>query len=43
MGLVNTQGKYADADVVIDNVKATDKGQGVVGIVEGLDLSNFFN
>lgn len=42
-GLVNTQGKYADAHVVIEDVKATNKGQGVLGIVEGLNLNNFFN
>lgn len=41
-GLVNTEGKYADVDVEVKDVTATDKGQGAVGIVEGLNLSDFF-
>lgn len=42
-GLVNTGGKYVDARVTIDNVTATSGGQGVAGIVDGLDLNAFFN
>lgn len=41
-GLVNPGGNYADARIVIDNVEATSGGQGIAGIVEGLDLKDFF-
>lgn len=41
-GLINTQGKYSDSTITIDNVEATTGGKGVVGIVEGVDLDNFF-
>lgn len=41
-GLINADGKYADARINIDNVEATSSGQGVVGIVQGIDLNAFF-
>lgn len=41
-GVINTGGKYADAQVVIDNVEANSGGQGITGIVEGLSLNDFF-
>lgn len=41
-GLVNTQGKYANSTITIDNVEATTGGTGVAGIVEGINLDNFF-
>ena len=41
-GLINTGGKFVDASVNIDNVTARSGGQGVAGIVEGLDLNAFF-
>lgn len=41
-GLVNPGGNYADARIVVDNVEATSGGQGIAGIVEGLDLKDFF-
>jgi hypothetical protein len=42
-GLVNTQGKYTNSNVTIDNIEATSGGKGVAGIVEGVNLDNFFN
>ena len=42
-GLVNTQGKYVDARVTIDNVVAATGGTGIAGIVEGVNLGKFFN
>lgn len=41
-GLVNAGGKYTDARINVDNVTATSQGQGIAGIVEGLDLKDFF-
>lgn len=41
-GLINTGGEYVDASVNLDNVTASSGGQGVAGIVEGLDLNAFF-
>lgn len=41
-GLVNTGGKYSDARVNVHDVEATSGGQGIAGIVEGLDLKDFF-
>ena len=41
-GLVNTEGKYTDARINIDNVTATTGGRGMAGVVEGLDLKDFF-
>lgn len=41
-GLVNAEGNYSDARIDIHNVVATSGGQGIAGIVEGLDLKDFF-
>jgi hypothetical protein len=41
-GLVNTQGKYTNSNVTIDNIEATSGGKGIAGIVEGINLDNFF-
>lgn len=41
-GLINTQGKYTNSNVTIDNIEATSGGKGVAGIVEGVNLDNFF-
>lgn len=42
-GLINTEGKYVNAHVHIDNVEATKGGKGIVGIVEGVSLDNFWS
>lgn len=41
-GLVNTQGKYTNSNITIDNIEATSGGKGIAGIVEGVNLDNFF-
>jgi hypothetical protein len=41
-GLINTQGKYTNSHVTIDNIEATSGGKGIAGIVEGINLDNFF-
>jgi hypothetical protein len=41
-GLINTQGKYTNSNVTIDNIEATSGGKGVAGIVEGVNLDDFF-
>lgn len=41
-GLVNTQGKYSDAHLVIDTVEATSGGKCIAGIAEGVNLDSFF-
>jgi hypothetical protein len=41
-GLVNTQEKYTNSNVIIDNIEATSGGTGIAGIVEGINLDNFF-
>lgn len=41
-GLVNAGGRYTDARITVDNVTATSDGRGIAGIVEGLDLKDFF-
>lgn len=40
-GLVNTQGKYADCSVFIDNVEATSGDEGIAGIFERVNLDDF--
>lgn len=42
-GLINTQNKYANANVNIDNVEASSGGKGIVGIAENVRLDNFFD
>lgn len=42
-GVINTEGKYVNARVNISNLTATSGGRGVAGIVDNLDLNNFFN
>ena len=41
-GLINTQGKYTNSNVAIDNIEATSSGKGIAGIVEGVNLDDFF-
>jgi hypothetical protein len=41
-GLINTQGKYANSTITTNNVEATTGGKGIAGIVEGVNLDNFF-
>ena len=41
-GLINTQGKYANANITIDNIEATKNGKVIAGIAEGVNLDNFF-
>jgi predicted mannosyl-3-phosphoglycerate phosphatase (HAD superfamily) len=41
-GLINTQGKYANANITIDNIEATKDGKVIAGIADGVNLDNFF-
>lgn len=41
-GMVNTQGRYTDARINIDNVTATTGGRAITGIVENLNITDFF-
>lgn len=41
-GLFNTGGKHSDARIDVNDIQASSGGQGIAGIVEGLDLNNFF-
>lgn len=41
-GLVNTQGKYSNAHLVIDTVEVTSGGKCIAGIAEGVNLDGFF-
>jgi hypothetical protein len=41
-GLINTQGKYANANVIIEGVEATKDGKIISGIAEGVNMDNFF-
>lgn len=37
-GLINTEGKYTAVDVTIDNIKASNGGRVVAGVVEGVKI-----
>jgi hypothetical protein len=37
-GLINTQGKYTTVDVTIDDIKSTNGGKVIAGIVEGVNI-----
>jgi hypothetical protein len=37
-GLINTGGKYTTVDVTVDNIKASNGGKVVAGVVEGVKI-----
>jgi hypothetical protein len=41
-GLINTQGRYANANIIIKDVEATKDGKIIAGIAEGVNMNNFF-
>jgi uncharacterized protein YhaN len=37
-GLINTQGKYMTIDVTVDDIKSTNGGKVIAGVVEGVNI-----
>jgi hypothetical protein len=37
-GLINTKGKYTTVDIMIDNIKASNGGKVIAGVVEGVKI-----
>lgn len=37
-GLINTEGKYTTIEVMIDNIKASNGGKVIAGVVEGVKI-----
>lgn len=43
VGLINTQGKYAQVAQDISDIRAKNGGKGIVGVAEGIDVTAFFS
>jgi hypothetical protein len=42
VGLINTQGKYANSNITVEDVEATKDGRVIAGIADGVNMNNFF-